>query len=99
MPVVKSANQSFRGADLTAVLGRCEVDLAGAAIGGGEAIIDLFAWCGAIEIRVPSTWTVTNEVRPILGAVVDKRESGQAGAKQQLVVRGMAIMGGVEIRH
>lgn len=97
--VQRSTSSSFHGADLTAVLGGCEVDLAGAAIGGGEAIIDVFTWCGAIKIRVPPTWTVTNQVRPIIGGVVDKTESGHADGKQRLVVRGMAIMGGVEIRH
>ena len=48
---------AFRGADLIAVMGGCEIDLRQAAI-NGEAVIDVFCMWGGIEIRVPEDWTV-----------------------------------------
>jgi hypothetical protein len=41
-----SNSPDFRGGDLTAVLGGCEIDLRQAAI-DGEAVLDVFALCGA----------------------------------------------------
>ena len=97
--VRRSASRDFRGAELTAVMGGCEIDLTQAAIGEGEAIIDTFAWWGGIEIKVPQEWTVINTVTPILGGVVDSTRSDHVDPKQRLIVRGVAIMGRVEIRH
>ena len=50
-------SRSFQGGELTAVLGGCDIDLRQAAI-DGEAVIDVFAICGGIEIRVPEDWTI-----------------------------------------
>ena len=49
----------FRRADLTAIMGGVEVDLRGAST-GQEAVIDVFAWWGGIEITVPPDWAVSN---------------------------------------
>ena len=62
---------AFRGGDLTAVMGGCEIDLRQAAI-NGDATIDVFAMWGGIEIRVPGNWTVAFHVTPDLGGVEDK---------------------------
>jgi predicted membrane protein len=97
--VQRSTSKAFRGADLTAVMGGCELDLTDAAIGEEEAIIDTFTLWGGIEIRVPPSWTVVNRVTPILGGVVDRTKSGSTDPKQQIVVRGLSIMGSVEIRN
>lgn len=48
-------SRAFRGGDLTAVLGGCEIDLRQSAI-DGEAVLDVFAMWGGIEIRVPEDW-------------------------------------------
>jgi len=93
-----SNSRAFRGGDLTAVLGGCEVDLRQAAI-DGEAIIDVFAMWGGIEIRVPEDWSVSGQVTPILGGYEDKTRPPLGAATHRLVVRGFAIMGGIEIKN
>jgi predicted membrane protein len=92
-------SRTFRGGDLTAVLGGCQIDLRNAAI-DGEAVIDVFAIWGGIEIKVPEDWSVSGRVTPVLGGYEDKTHpTRDAATTQRLVVRGMVIMGGVEIKN
>jgi hypothetical protein len=94
----RTNSQAFRGGDLTAFMGGCEIDLRRAAI-HGEATIDVFALWGGIEIRVPDTWTVVSRVTPLMGAFEDKtRPSGPAGV-HRLVLRGFVLMAGVEVKN
>jgi cell wall-active antibiotic response 4TMS protein YvqF len=95
-----SSSAAFRGGELTAVMGGCEIDLRQARIAeGGEAVIDTLAFWGGIEIKVPESWAVVGKVVPLLGAFEDKTRPPQAGAPPRLVVRGMAIMGGVDVSN
>lgn len=91
-------SRAFKGGDLTAVMGGCEIDLRQAAI-EGEAAIDVFAMWGGIEIRVPETWTVVGRVTPILGGFDDKTRPPQQMSTQRLVIRGFVIMGGIEVKN
>jgi predicted membrane protein len=93
-----SNSREFRGGDLTAILGGCEIDLRQAAI-NGEAIIDIFAMWGGIELKVPEDWSVESRVTPLLGGVEDKTRPPQGAAAHRLLLRGFAIMGGVEIKN
>lgn len=94
-----NSSKSFRGGDVTAVMGGCQIDLRQASI-EGEAVIDVFAMWGGIEIRVPENWSVSGRVTPMLGGYEDKtRPASDAAMQQRLVVRGMVIMGGVEIKN
>jgi len=86
------------GADVTAIMGGCTIDLRGADIGTEPAVIDAFAFWGGIEILVPEGWAVTNKVLPLLGSAADKTRP-MPGASRQLLVRGTSMMAGVEISH
>jgi predicted membrane protein len=95
----RSNSQTFRGADLTAVMGGCEIDLRQASIAPGtEAVIDVFAFWGGIEIKVPEDWTVSSRVVPIMGGIEDKSHS-PATADKRLVIRGVVVMGGVGVKN
>lgn len=96
----RSNAQAFQGADLTAVMGGCEIDLRQASIApGSEAVIDVFAFWGGIEIKVPEDWTVYNKVVPIMGGVEDKTRMPQPASNKRLVIRGVVIMGGVAVKN
>lgn len=92
----------YRGGDATAVMGAVELDLRGATITSSPAVLDVFALWGGIEITVPPEWKVEIQVTPILGGIENKARSAavkDAGAAEQvLVVRGTALMGGIEIK-
>ena len=89
---------AFRGGELTAVMGGCELDLRHAAI-DGEALVDVFALWGGIEIRVPEDWTVESRITPILGGVDDQTRPPKAASRHRLVLRGFVVMAGVEIKN
>jgi predicted membrane protein len=61
------ASPAFKRADLTAVMGGIEFDLRQAGTDRGEAVIEVFAVWGGIEIIVPPDWAVSNKVTAIMG--------------------------------
>ena len=95
----QTSSKDFRGGDFTAVMGGCEVDLRNAEIGSGEAVLDVFALMGGVDIRVPETFTVDAQVTAILGGFEDKTDQRDADPNQRLVIRGIAMMGGVDVRN
>lgn len=90
-------SQDFRGGEITAVMGGCELDMRGSSI-NGEAVINVFAAMGGISIKVPPDWTVVLHGTPILGGFEEKTLAPPNNAKR-LVIKGYAIMGGVEVRN
>lgn len=95
----RTNSPAFRGGELTAVMGGIEADLRQAGISDGEAVIDVFAFWGGIELKVPENWTVIGKVVPLMGGYEDKTRPPKHDTSQRLVVRGMVIMGGVEVKN
>jgi predicted membrane protein len=89
----------FFGGNLTAVMGGIELDLTQAQL-PEDAVVELFAFWGGIEIRVPREWSVVNQGFALMGSVEDKTGNlPQRPGTPRLVLRGMALMGGVEIKN
>ncbi|MCC2336304.1 LiaI-LiaF-like domain-containing protein [Cellulomonas wangsupingiae] len=93
----RTRSRTFRSASLTAIMGGVELDLREADI-DGTARVDVFAFWGGVEIKVPRTWEVRTSGLPLLGAWENKTEP-PAGGGPVLDVRLVTIMGGAEIRH
>ena len=93
----KVTTQDFRGAEVTAIMGGCDLDMRTASL-NGTAVINVFALMGGISIKVPTDWSVELQGTPILGGFEEKTVQPKDESKR-LVVRGTAIMGGVEIRN
>lgn len=87
----------FRGGEVTAVMGGCALDLRNCSI-ENEAVITVFAFWGGVTLKVPPDWTVVLRGTPIMGGFVEKTVT-PLDAGKRLVVRGLAIMGGVEVRN
>lgn len=95
-------SKDYRGGEATAVMGAVELDFRGSTILTSPAILDVFALWGGIEITVPPEWKVDVRGIPILGGFENKARTSvhDAGAPEQvLVIRGTALMGGVEIKN
>jgi hypothetical protein len=88
----------FRGGSATAVIGGLELDLRKANL-TGTAYLDIVAFWGGIEIKVPSGWTVDARVVALMGAFDNKVDSPATPGGPRLVVRGHAIMGAAVIGH
>jgi predicted membrane protein len=95
----RCVSQDFRGGSLTAIMGGCELDLRHASISSGQAVIDTFAFWGGIEIKVPQEWTVVVQGTPILGAFDDKTVRVGGDGSKVLVIKGVALMGGVDVKN
>ena len=91
------SSPAFKRADLTAIMGGIELDLRQAGTDGGDAVVDVFVMWGGVEIIVPPDWAVSNQVTPILGAAEDK-STGTQQARHRLIVKGVVVMGGVDIK-
>ena len=101
-----SAADRFRGGEITAFVGGAQLDLRQAIIPPGEeAALEIFIVMGGCEIFVPQTWTVETPLVPVMGGVDDKRLPPLPGADNlggrpapRLVLRGLILMGGIEIK-
>ncbi|MDT8323475.1 MAG: DUF5668 domain-containing protein [Bacteroidota bacterium] len=95
----RSMSQQFKGGSISAILGGHEVDLRDADMGDGDtAVLDIFVLIGGAELRIPDDWTVIMEGSAFIGGYENKAR-GSAAVSKRLVIRGTAVMGGVEIRN
>ena len=94
---VQRVGGTFSSGDAVAVMGGCELDFTAATI-TGEATIDVLAFWGGVNVRVPRGWKVVNDAALVLGGL-DMKLDPPAPDAPRLVIRGGAIMGGIEVRH
>ena len=90
--------KNFRGGDLVAFMGGFDVDLRDADIEANQAVITVNCLMGGGVIRVPENWAVSMRVTAFMGGQSLKAREGTQVTKT-LVVKGIAIMGGVEVRN
>jgi len=106
---VKRASNSprFRGGELTIFMGGGHIDLRQATIPRGEeAVIHIFAVMGGCEITAPTSWTIATPIVPVMGGVEDRRlpalpetsDLSKGLPPPRLVLRGLLLMGGVQIK-
>jgi len=94
------STQAFKGGELTAIFGGYEVDLRQAVLENGQARIDVFVLFGGGEIRVPEGWEISNRATAIAGALNDSTQQGlvSGGARPRLVITGLILFGGTEVK-
>jgi hypothetical protein len=88
----------FVGGDAVVVMGACEINLTAASI-TGEALIDVLAFWGGIEIHVPRGWRIENRVTEMLGAFADNTAPPVGTDAPRLIIRGSTIMSGIEVKN
>lgn len=96
---VTSTSTSFAGGQASAVLGAIVIDLRNASMPAeSEAVLDVFAFWGGIDVLVPETWAVVVSGTPLLASFEDKTQPPLAPTGR-LVIKGFALMGGIEIKN
>ncbi|MGF1926117.1 MAG: LiaF transmembrane domain-containing protein [Bacteroidia bacterium] len=93
-------SKNFKGGEITAVFGGCDVNLTQADF-EGEIVIDVTAIFGGAKIIVPPGWEVKSEVTAVFGGLDDKRsiQPISDGRNRLLIIKGIALFGGVDIRN
>lgn len=95
----KVSSQEFRGGDATAVMGGVELDLRQAKPVEGGAVLDLFVWWGGVDVQVPEHMKVVNEANVLMGGIEDSSKAPGPDTRDTLILRGLVVMGGVEIKN
>lgn len=93
---------NFEGGSMTAVLGGIQADLSGAAITSSPAVLFVDAILGGVELRVPPNWRVTYNGVAVLGGYESKTlppPDDPGKPMQELIIKGMAVLGGVEVKN
>lgn len=95
---VVNHSKVFKQSNATAIMGGARIDLRQAEF-ADDAVVDVLAMWGDVEIIVPEHVAVRNQVTNILAGTEDKTKQKTTKASPTLVITGMAIMGGVEIKN
>jgi hypothetical protein len=104
--------KNFVGGEIVAVFGGFEIDLREADILGSVAEIEIFTIFGGGEIRVPPNWEIVMETVGIFGGCDDRTrhpdfpiagalpaDGSAAPQPKRLIVKGVAIFGGLGVKN
>ena len=86
----------YTGGSLVAIFGGVDLDLRQAKIKDGS-VIEIFTFCGGVNITLPDDVIIENEVRGFLGGTDDKTLPKDS-VKKTLHLKGECILGGLEIK-
>ncbi len=94
-------SENFKGGRITSIFGGMDLILTQAKLADGVVEIEVFSLFGGWTLVVPPTWQVKSDVVAIFGGISDKRIIGPESVRdntQQLVVKGLVMFGGGEIK-
>lgn len=94
-------SQNFCGGHMTNIFGGSTFDFSDARLASGKHVLDVVSVFGGFKLIVPPDWNIKLEVTAILGGVSDKRTRVNENLSEEnvLIVRGIAIFGGGEIKN
>lgn len=93
----KLFSKNFKGGEVINIFGGTELDFSQADI-QGTVIIDNTNIFGGMKIVVPANWEVRTEMTSIMGGTDDKRVNKEVDSNKVLVLTGVCIFGGVDVR-
>ncbi|MFN4084116.1 MAG: LiaF transmembrane domain-containing protein [Bacteroidia bacterium] len=89
-------SDDFKGGLINCVMGGVDLNLRNIKI-NGTATINTNTILGGIKLTLPDNVTVKSEMQTILGGIEDKRYNANENAEAILILKGSAILGGIEI--
>jgi len=96
--IITSGN--FKGGKVTAIFGGSNLNMTGVKLAEGTQYIDVFAVFGGMSMVVPEDWDIKIQVVSIFGGFSDKHRisKGEKENKKKLILKGLVIFGGGEIK-
>jgi len=91
-------SQNFRGGRVTAIFGGSKINLNHATLSNESNIIEMACIFGGTSLIVPPDWNVKLEVVSIFGGFNDKRPPMPVDLNKTLIVKGIALFGGGELK-
>jgi predicted membrane protein len=88
----------FKGGKVINVFGGLELDLRQTNLEADETVLESVNIFGGIILIVPPDWNIQPEFVSILGGFADKRESAIGFDGKKLIIKGVNIFGGGEIK-
>lgn len=96
----KIESQAWRGGELVVTAGGVEMDLRQASLDPEGAVLDVRVLMGGVDLRVPDTWQIKNQVTPLLGGADDSTRTTQGATDAPtLRVTGSVTLGGISIHN
>ena len=94
---VQVTERDYRGGSAAAFMGTLRLDLTAAEIAQSPAVLHTHAMWGSVEVLVPDHWEIVSEGTPFMAAF-EVHARGVSDPKRRLIVRGGALMAGVEVK-
>lgn len=92
-------SKSFKGGDVTTVLGGSEIDLSQADF-TGTVRLEVTQIMGGTKIIVPPHWEVRSEITAIFAGFEDKRQQpAMTNPEKVLIINGTSVLGGIELKN
>ena len=91
-------SKSFRGGKVVSVFGGSNINLTQAEMQPGSHMLEMICVFGGSTLIVPADWNVKVEMFSIFGGFEDKRVTGQVDYNKTLILKGVAIFGGGEVK-
>lgn len=92
-------SNDFAGGEIVTIFGGAELDLSGVKTKTKNVKMELVSILGSITIKVPENWTVNSEGVGILGGFDNKANGGQTKKTVTADVKGVSVLGSVEVRN
>jgi predicted membrane protein len=91
-------SKTFKGGEITCVLGGAEINFMQADI-QGRVVLEVTQVLGGTKLIIPANWDVQPEMIAVLGGIEDKRQLNTTISPDKvLVIKGTTIFGGIEIK-
>jgi hypothetical protein len=91
-------SENFRGGEIITFMGGAEINLTQSDI-QGKVELEVIAVLGGVKLIVPPHWMVVSEMITVMGGMEDNRMQPENPAQsgKVLVIKGTAVLGGIEI--